>query len=39
MEQVQSHKGLTASSYMGKYLRYSLYITKPFDFDFATVPL
>jgi hypothetical protein len=40
MAQVQSHEGLTASSsYMEKYLRISSYITKPFDFDFATAPL
>ncbi len=30
MEQLQSHIWLTASSYMGKYLRISLYIRKPF---------
>ncbi len=30
MEQLQSHKWHTASSYMGKYLRISSYIRKPF---------
>ncbi len=30
MEQLQSHIWLTASSYMGKYLRISSYIRKPF---------
>jgi hypothetical protein len=37
---VQSHIWLTASSYMGKYLRISSYIRKPFlIFDIATAPL
>jgi hypothetical protein len=37
MEQLQSHRWLTASSYMGKYLRISSYIRKPFlIYDFAT---
>ncbi len=40
MEQLQSHIWLTASSYMGKYLRISSYIRKPFlIYDFATAPL
>ncbi len=40
MEQLQSHKWLTASSYMGKYLRISSYIRMPFlIYDFATTPL
>ncbi len=42
MEQLQSHLWPTASSYMGKYLRISSYIRKPFliyDNDFATAPL
>ncbi len=43
MEQLQSHIWLTASSYMscmGKYLRISSYIRKPFlIYDFATIPL
>ncbi len=40
MEQLQSHIWLTASSYMGKYLRVSSYIRKPFlIYDFATAPL
>ncbi len=42
MEQFQSHiwVWLTASSYMGKYLRISSYIRKPFlTYDFATAPL
>ncbi len=40
MEQLQSHIWLTASSYMGKYLRISSYIRKLFlIYDFATVPL
>jgi hypothetical protein len=40
MEQLQSHIWLTASSYMGKYLRISSYIRKPFlVHDFATAPL
>ncbi len=41
MEQLQSHKGLTASSsYMEKYFRISSYIRKPFlMYDFATAPL
>ncbi len=39
MEQLQSHIWLTASSYMGKYLRISSYIRKPFRiYDFATAP-
>jgi hypothetical protein len=40
MEQLQSHIWLTASSYMGKYLRISSYIRKPFlIYDYATAPL
>jgi hypothetical protein len=40
MEQLQSHICLTASSYMGKYLRIFSYIRKPFlMYDFATSPL
>ncbi len=40
MQQLQSHIWLTASSYMGKYLRISSYIRKPFlIYDFATAPL
>ncbi len=42
MEQLQSHIHiwLTASSYMGKYLRIFSYIRKPFlIYDFATAPL
>jgi hypothetical protein len=42
VEQLQSHIWLTASSYMGKYLRISsyIYIRKPFlIYDFATAPL
>ncbi len=40
MEQLQSHIWLTASSYMGIYLRISSYIRKPFFiYDFATAPL
>jgi hypothetical protein len=40
MEQLQSHIWLTASSYMGKYLRISSYIRKAFLIkDFATAPL
>ncbi len=42
MEQLQSHIWLTASSSsdMGKYLRISSYISKPFlMYDFATAPL
>ncbi len=40
MEQLQSHIWLTASSYMGKYLRISLYIRKPLlIYNFATAPL
>ncbi len=40
LEQLQSHKWLTTSSYMGKYLRISSYIRKPFlIYDFATAPL
>jgi hypothetical protein len=36
-EQLQSHKWLTASSYMSKYLQISSYIRKPFViYDFAT---
>ncbi len=39
-EQLQSHIWLTASSYMGKYLRISSYIREPFlIYDFATPPL
>ncbi len=39
MEQLQSHIWLSASSYMGKYLRISSYIRKPFlMYDFATAP-
>jgi hypothetical protein len=39
VEQLQSHIWLTASSYMGKYLRISSYIRKPFRiYDFATAP-
>ncbi len=37
MEQLQSHIWLTTSSYMGKYMRISSYIRKPFlIYDFAT---
>ncbi len=37
MEQLKSHIWLTASSYMGKYLRISLYIRKPFlIYDFCS---
>jgi hypothetical protein len=37
---LQSHTRLTGSSYMGKYLRISSYIRKPFLlFDFATAPI
>ncbi len=40
MEQLQSHIWLTASSYMGKYLRISSYIRKPFlIYNCATAPL
>ncbi len=40
MEQLQSHIWLTATSYMGKYLRTSSYIRKPFlIYDFATAQL
>ncbi len=40
MEQLQSQIWLTTSSYMGKYLRISSYIRKPFlIYDFATAPL
>jgi hypothetical protein len=41
VEQLQSHIWLTASSYMGNYLRISSYIRKPFliFYDFATAPL
>jgi hypothetical protein len=40
MEQLQSHIWLTATSYMGKYLRISSYIRKPFlIYNFATAPL
>ncbi len=40
VEQLQSHIRLTSSSYMGKYLRVSSYIRKPFlIYDFATAPL
>ncbi len=40
MEQLQCHKWLTASSYMGKYLRIFSYVWKPFlIYDFATAPL
>ncbi len=40
MEQLQSHMWLTASSYLGKYLRVSSYIRKHFlIYDFATAPL
>ncbi len=39
VEQLQSHIWLTASSYMGKYLRISSYIRMPFlIYDFATAP-
>jgi hypothetical protein len=39
-EQLKSHIWLTASSYMGKYLRISSYIRKPFFlYDLATAPL
>ncbi len=39
MEQLQNHKWLTASSYMGKNLRISSYIRKPFlIYDFAAAP-
>jgi hypothetical protein len=40
MKQLQSHIWLTASSYMGKYLRTSSYLKKPFlIYDFVTGPL
>ncbi len=40
MEQLHSHMWLTASSYMGKNLRISSYIRKPFlIYDFATASL
>ncbi len=40
VEQLQSHIWLTDSWYMGKYLRISSYIRKPFlIYDFATDPL
>ncbi len=40
VEQLQSHIWLTASSYMGKYLRISPYMRRPFlIYDFATGPL
>ncbi len=40
MEQLQSHIWLTATSYVGKYLRISSYIWKPFlIYDFATISL
>ncbi len=40
VEQLQSHIWRTASLYMGKYLRISSYIRKPFLIhDFATAPL
>jgi hypothetical protein len=40
MEQLQSHIWLTASSYMGNYLRISSYIRKPFlIYDFSTALL
>ncbi len=40
MDQLQSRIWITASSYMGKYLRISSYIRKPFlIYDFATAPL
>ncbi len=40
VKQLQSHILLTASSYMGKFLRISSYIRKPFlVYDFATAPL
>ncbi len=39
-ERLQSHTGLTATSYMTKYLRISSYIRKHFlIYDFATAPL
>jgi hypothetical protein len=39
MVQLQSHIGVTASSYMVKYLRIASYIRKPFlIYDFATAP-
>ncbi len=40
MEQLQSHIWLRAPPYIGKYLRISSYIRKPFlIYDFATAPL
>jgi len=40
MVQLQSHIWLTASSYMGKYLRISSYFRKPFlTYDLAAAPL
>ncbi len=40
MEQLQSHIWLTASSYMGKFLRISSFMRKPLlIYDFATAPL
>ncbi len=40
MEQLQSHIWLTASLYMGKYLRISSNIRRPYlIYDFATAPL
>ncbi len=40
VEQLQSHIWLMASSYMGKYMRISSYIRKPFlIYDCATAPL
>ncbi len=40
MEQLQSHVWLTASSYVGKYLRFSTYIREPFFMDdFASASL
>ncbi len=40
MDHVQSHIWLTASSYMGKNLRFSSYIRKPFlIYDFAPDPI
>jgi hypothetical protein len=40
IKQLQSHKWLTVSLYMGKYLRISAYIGEPFlIYDFATASL
>jgi hypothetical protein len=40
MEQLQSHIGLAASSYIGKYLRIFSYIRKPFlNYDYATAAI